>query len=89
MICDVNLCTACGACENICKKGAIKKVKKWDDSWYMEIDSEACVECGLCKKVCPNLNLPEENYPFKAYAAWSNDEKIHATSASGGIATEL
>lgn len=88
-ICEINACTACGACENVCHKKAILRQVKWDGSWYMEIDETQCVNCGSCVKVCPNVQGVELNHPVKAYAAWSNNPQVHATSASGGIAAEL
>lgn len=44
-----NLCVACGACENVCPKNAIK-VKK---GIYADVDEVNCVGCGICSKNCP------------------------------------
>lgn len=42
-------CVSCGACENICPKGAISVFK----GCFALVDTEACVGCGLCVKTCP------------------------------------
>lgn len=49
-------CCGCGACANICPKGAITmKPDKWGYS-YPVVDSSRCVSCGACKKVCSYQN---------------------------------
>ena len=86
-ICDNNKCMACGACENICPQKCIVR-KKLDTAFLMQKGNE-CIECGLCERVCPVNNYPEDNYPLKAYASWSLNDKIRKESASGGIATTI
>ena len=88
-VCESNMCTACGACENICNKEAIIRTKRWDGSWYMSIDENRCVNCSLCRKVCPSINESLLNEPMAAFAGWSTDSNMHRNSASGGIASEL
>ena len=88
-VCESNMCTACGACENICNKEAIIRIKRWDGSWYMSIDENRCVNCNLCRKVCPSINESLLNEPMAAFAGWSTDSNRHRNSASGGIASEL
>ena len=43
------LCAACGACEAVCPRGAIKV---WKGS-YSVVDDSLCVGCGRCAKECP------------------------------------
>ena len=86
-ICDNNKCMACGACENICPKKCI--VRKNLDTAFLIQKGNECIECGLCERVCPVNNYPEDNYPLKAYASWSLNDKIRKESASGGIATTI
>ena len=88
-ICEKDMCTACGACENICTNKAILRTKRWDGSWYMNIDEDRCVNCQLCQKVCPNASDIFFNTPITAFAGWSIESKIQKLSASGGIATEF
>lgn len=88
-VCEINKCSACGACKNICPQKCITMHKNIDGSLYMEYDTERCVHCGLCEKVCPQLSEVEFNYPKAAYAAWAKDERTHAQGASGGVASAL
>ena len=60
------LCTGCGACENICPKSCVIRIK--EDAGFQMQKGDGCVDCGLCSKVCPVLNMPEFAYPQKAYS---------------------
>ena len=42
-------CVACGACANVCPRGAIKVV----DGSFALVDEKFCLGCGLCAKICP------------------------------------
>jgi len=46
---DVDACTACGACADICPTGAIAQ----DGDQPAHVDAERCIGCGLCASVCP------------------------------------
>ena len=59
------------------------------DVTYPEIEESACINCGLCERTCPNNRQMEYRYPQKVWVAWSNDNEVRRTSASGGIAFEL
>lgn len=86
-ICPNNLCTACGACENICPKACVER--ELGASSFTMRRGESCVHCDLCVTVCPTQNELILNQPTKAYAAWSNDDRVRKSSASGGIATSI
>ena len=84
-------CTGCGACKNVCPKGAIEMVQGDDGFKYPSINQNKCINCGLCKKTCPILGkaiLDRLDTPL-AFAGWSKDENTRFTSTSGGIFTEL
>ena len=52
---NMNLCTACGACENICPAHAV--VMQYDQNGFMyPIINENCINCGKCKSVCQVIN---------------------------------
>lgn len=84
-------CTGCGACSNICPKGAIKMVEDDCGFKYPEIDKNLCINCGLCKNTCPIVSKYKPNRLDKpiVYATWSKDEKNRYISTSGGMFFEL
>ena len=43
------LCVACGACMEVCPRGAIVVWK----GTYSVVDVARCIGCGLCAKECP------------------------------------
>ena len=88
---EKNKCTGCGACSNICPKGAIKMVEDDCGFKYPIIDKELCVDCGLCKSTCPIVSKYEPNRLNKpiVYATWSNDAENRYISTSGGMFFEL
>lgn len=45
---NVELCTGCGACAEVCPIDAIAV-----QDGKARVDIEACVECGLCVGECP------------------------------------
>jgi ferredoxin len=46
---DTSHCVACGACAEVCPRGAITV---WKGS-YSVVDDGLCIGCGLCAKECP------------------------------------
>ena len=88
-ICLKVLCTGCGACRDVCPKHCITMSSDNLSSLYPLIDNDSCIKCGKCQKTCPVNNPVKLNSPTKAYVAWSKDNETRATSASGGIASEL
>ena len=46
---DKTRCVACGACANVCPRGAISVFH----GCYAKVDIDVCVGCGLCGKTCP------------------------------------
>lgn len=89
VICEPDICTGCSACKEACPVGCISMVSDPLDAIYPRVDNSRCTGCGLCEKTCPNNIQLTFHSPQKAYVAWSNNELIRRTSASGGIANEL
>lgn len=89
LICDSNICTGCSACVEVCPVRCITMCSDPLDATHPQIDTSICIDCGLCEKTCPNNIQLNFHTPQRVYVAWSNDESIRNTSASGGIATEL
>lgn len=84
-------CTGCGACFNVCPKGAIRMVEDESGFKYPVINHDLCIDCGLCKRTCPVLkkSSPQKFDTPKVYAAWSKDKDNRFKSTSGGLFTEI
>jgi coenzyme F420-reducing hydrogenase beta subunit len=82
-------CTGCYACSFICPQNAIS-IEEKKGFRIATVHYDKCINCGLCLKVCHRNN--DENNSIENSTAWecySNDEKVLATSTSGGAAYEL
>lgn len=89
---EIEKCTGCGACINICPTNALEW--KIDEKGFQQpaIILDKCIDCKKCDEVCPISNRKESNdYKFgqKVYAAWSMEDEVRLNSTSGGIFTEL
>lgn len=91
MLCNIESCTGCGACVNICLKNCIKL--QFDKYGFLQpyINENECVLCGRCDTVCPALNpIQRGNYDIpKCYAGWNKNEKVRQESTSGGVFSAL
>ena len=84
---DEDRCSGCGACSQICPKGAIAMGTDENGFLYPEINAGKCVLCGLCLKKCINENPVYENSNEpECYAVMASDE-IRMASSSGGMFT--
>lgn len=83
-------CTGCGACANICPRGAITMAEDATGFIYPSIGS-ACIDCNLCETVCNNRSSPQTKRYIspETYAVWSKNEETRFNSTSGGAFTEL
>ena len=88
-ICKHDECTGCAACRDICPKQCITMVTDDLDALHPRINQDRCVDCKLCQKTCPNNRDIDFASTQKVWAAWSKDDKVRLSSASGGIACEL
>ena len=86
-ICDLEQCTGCSACLNICSHEAISMVMGVNGHLFPEIDTDKCVGCKLCVSSCPNNTLPEFHTPISSYVAAAVDRKEAFTCTSAGIAS--
>lgn len=78
-------CTGCGACFNICPKGAITMQGDEYGFYKPVIDKDKCVNCGLCEKICPLDNYKSNNIEQpKVFAFQNKDEETLYKCASGG-----
>ena len=81
----VDGCCGCGACLNICPKGAITFRDDAEGFAYPSVDEAKCIDCSLCVKVCPVSSPAEERLPLKVFAAKNTDLCERKESSSGGI----
>lgn len=87
-ICQIEECTGCRACEQVCPVKCIKMLS--DEFGQLKASvTDKCIECGKCIKTCPNNSKIEFKTPIRCYAGWSTDDNIRFSSASGGIAATI
>ena len=90
LICKENkICTACGACANICPQNAIQMKEDEQGFLYPSIDEEKCINCNLCEKVCQNIGALHKNSPSKTLALQSKDYTLSQKSSSGGMFAQI
>lgn len=89
IICDYQSCTGCSACRDACPKQCISMLPDPLDATYPIVDEKKCINCAICEKTCPNNLTIVYRQPQKVLVAWSKDDEVRCTSASGGIAYEL
>lgn len=87
-VCELNKCTGCMACVDICPKEAIK-VKDELDTYNAFIQDDLCINCNACHNICQNNTKPKFVEPINWYQGWAINADLRASSSSGGIATEL
>lgn len=80
-----DICTGCGACQNICPVKAIKMKVDKEGFWFPQICEDICISCGKCKTICPVLHPVYDNsMKPEIYAAEASDE-LRMQSSSGAI----
>ena len=83
-----NRCTGCGACMNICPKGAIKMSPDSEGFLFPSVDEESCGNCGKCERICPAVHPIKLNANPGVYSVWAEND-IRKKSSSGGMMTLL
>lgn len=99
-----NLCISCGICAGVCPVNCIEmQLSDEGDAYRPVIDREMCINCGKCKKVCPGLGwqvfekdeskdlceLSRKGNVLETCTAWTKDEVLLQSCASGGMVTAL
>lgn len=51
---EQDVCTACGACLNLCRFGAIDEMRDTTDQPVFRINPIACEGCRVCARFCPH-----------------------------------
>ena len=82
---DMEKCTGCGACKNICPCNAIEMKEGFRTFFYPIIDNIKCIHCLQCKKVCPVLNVQKNNDNNPLIIAAQAKDEVRKKSSSGGM----
>lgn len=88
-VCEIEKCTGCGVCSQVCQHSAISMQPDAEGFLHPVISNTNCVTCGMCQYSCPVNNLAVKRKPLKVYSGWSNDGHIRMDSSSGGAFTEI
>lgn len=88
-LCDIDACTGCLACVNVCNKNALNIHINNEGFYEPKLVPNKCINCGLCENTCPILNHTEKNHIIKCYACWSKSETTRKDSSSGGFFSEI
>lgn len=87
-VCQLNKCTGCMACVDICPKDAIT-IKDSLFAYNAQINEAKCINCSLCHNICQNNDTIDLAKPIKWYQGWAEDEEVRAGGSSGGAASAL
>ena len=87
-VCEMNKCTGCMACIDICSQNAIH-VQDSLDAYNAVIDNNKCIKCMACHRVCQVNNPVNLKKPVSWFQGWTKDEDNRSQCSSGGIASEL
>lgn len=88
-ICDLNKCTGCMACMNICPNDAIEECCDEKGFYFPKVKTDLCTECSLCQNICPEKNYKNKRMEYQVFACWSSDSDIREKSTSGGVFSTL
>lgn len=87
---DIESCSACMACVNVCPKDAIGVTQSSEGFLLPQIDDEKCVHCGLCEAVCDfRKDVHIGNDMRRAFSFVHSDKNVVEKSSSGGAFTAL
>ena len=78
-------CCGCGACMNICPKGAITMDKDVYGFYYPTINNSLCINCGACTRVCAFQNADSKETEKTGYGVTAKDDSLTEKSSSGGV----
>lgn len=87
---NIEKCTGCGSCIQICPVQAINMVYKAPYGTVAKIEKINCINCNLCHKKCPiETPIQKKDGIEQAYVGWSKNISRLGNVSSGGIASEI
>lgn len=85
-------CCGCGACVDVCPKGAVRMAVDQEGFRYPRIDGKLCIDCRRCEQVCPVKEPEEQKSAGKAvgkarqyFGVQAKEKKTRYESSSGGM----
>lgn len=90
MECNINNCSGCMACLNVCPKDAISVEESAEGFILPHINEEKCIKCGLCDAVCDYKKDTHIGVDImKAFSLTHKNKQVVKNSSSGGAFTAL
>lgn len=87
-VCQLDRCTGCMACLEVCNFGAIK-IQDSLKAYNAVIDSSKCVDCNACHKICQNNTSIEFNKPINWQQGYVTNSEVRKSSSSGGLCAAI
>ena len=78
-------CCGCGACVDVCPKGAIRMARDGEGFDYPVVDRKRCCGCGRCREVCPVRNPAREKSGNLYFGVRAKEPGLRASGSSGGM----
>ena len=87
-VCQLDKCTGCMACLEVCNYGAIA-VQDSLKAYNAVIDQSKCVNCNACHRICQNNAELKFNKPIGWQQGFVIDENVRKASSSGGLCAAI
>ena len=87
-VCNLNMCTGCKACVQVCQESAISLIDSIKNLNAV-IDEDKCIRCNACERVCQQVRLLDVRPPIKWFQGWAKNECSRSRSSSGGFAYQI
>lgn len=83
---NLNQCSGCTACSNICGSNSIIMKTDKEGFKYPKVDLNTCTDCHLCEIICPVISTQSvaKAEEYQLYACYNHDSQVQSQSSSGG-----
>lgn len=88
---NIDLCTGCSSCVNVCPTNAIKLERDTRGFYKIQISNSQCINCLKCYKVCQLVSSfqSRNDYIQQIFCTINKDVLIRQKSSSGGLFIEI
>lgn len=83
-VCQLDKCTGCMACLEVCTFGAIK-IQDSFKAYNAVVDPGKCVDCNACHRICQNNTEISFNKPINWQQGYVTNSEVRKSSSSGGL----